>query len=600
MASIKEIPDRKNVPEAHRWKLNGLFPNDEAWEKGIKEFETMISKVDSYKEKLSASSDGFYETLMFYKEFSMLEERLGSFAFLRQSEDEGNSDSRGRMARYMMSATKGAAAFSWMNPEIQGIDDKTIDAWMKEERFSDFRIFISKLLRFKPHVLSKAEERLLALSIDAATTPQETFSVLTNVDFNFGSVETPEGPRVLSQSTFSSLMQHRDREVRKAAYLKFYGVYDAHKHSLAQLYAGQCKHDDYSTKARNYSSSRARELFPDNVPETVYDNLVSVVNNNLPKLHAYYELRKKTLGLSELRHYDVYVPLVGQVKVEHTWEEAVELISKALKPLGEEYVSILKNGLLGGWADRYENKGKTSGAFSAGSFFGDPYILMNFKNDVIRDVFTLVHEGGHSMHSYYAVKNNPFMHYNYTIFEAEVASTFNEALLFDYMIKNTDNKELKTYLLSSRVDDLLATLFRQTMFAEYEHKAHAMLETGEPLTVDALREEYGKLLKKYFGPAMVFEDTSNLEGLRIPHFYNSYYVYKYATGISASIALSKKVLAREPRALENYYAFLKSGGSRFPIDALKLAGVDMSSPAPVEAACDEFGRLVNELKVMLG
>jgi oligoendopeptidase F len=290
---------------------------------------------------------------------------------------------------------------------------------------------------------------------------------------------------------------------------------------------------------------------------------------------------------------------VGQVKVEHTWDQAVDVITKALAPLGDEYVTTLKAGLQGGWADRYENKGKRSGAFSAGSFSGDPYILMNYKSDVIRDVFTLVHEGGHSMHSHFAAASNPFMHYNYTIFEAEVASTFNEALLFDYMTKTARSEDLKTYLLASRVDDILATLFRQTMFAEYEHKAHAMLESGEPLTVDALRAEYRTLLTKYFGPGMVFEDVSDLEGLRIPHFYNSYYVYKYATGVSASIALSSKVLSGEKGAKENYYKFLRSGGSRFPIESLKVAGVDMSSPEPVKAACAEFARLCAELKTAL-
>lgn len=595
MSKNMEIPARKDVADGYKWKLNKLYQDDSAWEKGLLEYEGMTGKIAGFKGSLASSSDALYKALVFFRDYSLLEERLGYYAHLRQSEDEGDSGSRGRMARYMMAATRGSGAFSWLNPEIQHVPEEKIHEWVKEERFLEFRVFLSRLLRYKPHVLTEAEERLLALSMDAASTPQETFSVLTNVDFDFGKVETPEGPRPLSQSTFSSLMQHRGRNVRKAAYLQFYGVYDAHKHGLAQLYAGQCKQDDYLSKVRNFSSSRARELFPDNVAVEVYDNLVSVINQNLPILHSYYELRKRALGLDELRHYDVYVPLAGQVKVEHSWEEAVGLVADALSVLGEEYVTVLKRGLLSGWADRYENKGKRSGAFSAGSYSGDPYILMNYKSDVIRDVFTMAHEGGHSMHSWYAAKHNPFMHYNYSIFEAEVASTFNEALLFDHMLKNTENAELKTYLLASRVDDLLATLFRQTMFAEYEHKAHAMLEAGEALTVDALRSEYGKLLSKYFGPAMVFEESSNLEGLRIPHFYNSYYVYKYATGISASIALSKKVLAGEPAALDNYFAFLKSGGSRFPIEALKVAGVDMSESAPVEAACQEFGRLVEEL-----
>lgn len=599
MAQNHTIPERKDVPAAHRWNLAKLSKDEASWDNDLKSFEAMMDRIAAFRGTLATSSDALFAALAFYKEYSMLDERLGYYAHLRQTEDEGDSASRSRMGRYMMAATKGAGAWSWLTPELQRIPDASIKAWMAEERYAEFRVYLGKILRYKPHVLSEGEERLLALAADAATTPQEAFSVLTNVDLDFGTVETPEGRRPLSQSSFSSLMQHRDRNVRRAAYLQFYAEYDAHRNTLAQLYSGQCKLDHYQASVRNFGSSRAQALFADDVPESVYDNLVGTITEHLPLLHEYYAIRQKALKLEELRHYDVYVPLVGQVKVEHTWEEAVDIIGKALAPLGDEYVSTLQGGLLGTWADRYENKGKRSGAFSAGSYAGDPYILMNYKQDVIRDVFTMAHEGGHSMHSHYAAAANPFMHYNYTIFEAEVASTFNEALLFRYMTETAKSAELKTYLLSSRIDDILATLFRQTMFAEYEHRAHALLESGEPLTVDLLRAEYRSLLRKYFGPAMHFEETSDLEGLRIPHFYNSYYVYKYATGISASIALAKQVLSGEKGATDKYYKFLRSGGSRFPIEALKVAGVDMSSPEPVAQACAEFGRLCGELKVAL-
>jgi oligoendopeptidase F len=598
-AGNHEIPARKDVPAAHRWNLDKLSRDDATWDADLKTFEAMVPRIGAFQGTLRQSSDALYAALAFNKEYSMLDERLGYYAHLRQTEDEGDSGSRGRMSRYMMAATKGSGAWSWMTPELQRVPDASIKAWMAQERYAEYRVFLSRILRYKPHILSEGEERLLALAADAASTPQEAFSVLTNVDLDFGSVDTPAGPRPLSQSTFSSFMQNPDRTVRQAAYLRFYSEYDAHRNTIAQLYSGQCKLDVYQSSVRKFSSSRAQALFSDDVPETVYDNLVATVNANLPVLHEYYSIRKKALKLDELRHWDVYVPLVGQVKVEHSWDQAVDVVSKALSPLGDEYVATLRAGLSGGWADRYENKGKRSGAFSAGSFSGDPYILMNYKSDVIRDVFTMAHEGGHSMHSYYAARANPFMHYNYTIFEAEVASTFNEALLFKYMTDNAGSVDLRTYLLSSRVDDILATLFRQTMFAEYEHVTHAMLEAGEPLTVDALRSEYRKLLEKYFGSEMKLEECSDLEGLRIPHFYNSYYVYKYATGISASIALSKKVLSGEKGATENYYSFLRSGGSRFPIDSLKVAGVDMSSPEPVAAACAEFSMLCGELKAAL-
>ncbi len=498
MATHVEIPLRKDIPAEHRWDLSKLSKDEASWDRDLGVLDAMIAKIPAYQGTLGTSSDSLYAAVAFAREYGILEERLGYYAHLRQTEDEGDSSARGRMGKYMMAATRGSGAWSWFTPELQRVPDASIQSWLAEERFAEFRVYLRKILRYKPHVLSEGEERLLALASDAATTPHEAFSVLTNVDLDFGSVDTPDGPRPLSQSTFSSFMQNPDRNIRRAAYQKFYAEYDAHKNTLAQLYSGQCKLDHYQSSVRNFSSSRAQALFSDDVPESVYDNLVSTVNDNLPVLHEYYELRKRVLGLDELRHYDVYVPLVGQVKVEHTWEQAVDVVSGSLAPLGDEYVSTLRNGLLGGWADRYENKGKRSGAFSAGSYSGDPYIMMNYKSDVVRDVFTMAHEGGHSMHSWYSKASNPFMQYGYTIFEAEVASTFNEALLFRYMVDAAAPGDLRTYLLASRIDDLLATLFRQTMFAEFEHRAHAMLESGEPLTVDALRSEYRKLLIRYF------------------------------------------------------------------------------------------------------
>jgi oligoendopeptidase F len=484
-------------------------------------------------------------------------------------------------------------------PEIQTLADSFVEKCLADPRFADYAVFLRKIRRFKPHILSENEERLLALQIESNQTPQEGFSVLTNVDIDFGMVDTPQGTRPLSQSTFSSFMQNPDREIRRKAYLQFYKAYDSHKNTIATLYAGSVKLDKYKAQVRKFPNARSQALFPDDVPEAVYDNLVSTVNANLGVLHSYYDLRKKALKLDSLRHYDVYVPLVPQAKVEHSYDEAVELVHAALAPLGEEYVSTLRKGLTSGWVDRYENKGKRSGAFSAGSFAGDPYILLNYKSDVLRDVFTMAHEGGHSMHSWYSASSNPFSCYNYTIFEAEVASTFNEQLLFRYMYERAESDEVRASLLANKVDDVLATLFRQTMFAEFEKRSHEMLESGEPLTVESLRSEYRKLLVKYFGPAMQFEEESDLEGLRIPHFYNAFYVYKYATGISASIALSKRVLGGGAKEREDYFRFLRSGGSRFPIEALKVAGVDMSTPAPVEAACAEFAGNVAELKRLL-
>jgi oligoendopeptidase F len=479
------------------------------------------------------------------------------------------------------------------------IPEKDMDAFLAHGRIGECCVYLQRILRFRPYILSDKEERIIALHSEGEGAVHDAFSVLTNVDFCFGTIDTPEGKRPLSQSTWPVFMESPDRDLRHRAYEMFYDCFNAHKTTIAALYSGSVKQDVINARIRGYVSARAAALFPDNVSEAVYDNLISTVSGKLDTLHRYYDLRRRVLKLPQLRHYDVYAPLASAAKSRTNWNEAVDLVSAALVPLGNEYVSVLRAGLLGRWADRYENKGKRSGAFSAGSFSGDPYILMNYKEDSIREVFTLAHEGGHSMHSWYSARSNPFMQYNYTIFEAEVASTFNEELLFRHLVQKADSKEMRLYLVNKRADDLLATLYRQTMFAEFEKITHELEEGGIPLTAELLRAEYRKLLEKYFGPAMVFEETSDLEGLRIPHFYNAFYVYKYATGVSAALALADRVLSGGEKERQDYFTFLKSGGSRFPIDSLKAAGVDMSSPDPVNAACDAFSRLVDELEKLI-
>ena len=595
----KIIPERSDVPAEHRWNLASLFSSDSEWEKELVVFNTMIHDAEKGKISLGTDRQAFLKTLKDFEQYLILEERLGYYADLRVTENEGDSVARGMFERYVNLSTQGQAAWSWLSPAIQMLDDNFIDSCLKDSSFEDYRVFLSKLRRFKPHVLSDAEERLLALQSEPAQTPKDAFSVLTNVDFDFGTIETPEGPKPLTQSTFAYFMRLTDRSVRRKAYLQFYASFEAHQHTLATLYAGSVKLDKYIAKVRKYPSARAMALFPDNVPEAVYDNLVSTVNRNIPALHRYYALRKEVLGLDSLRHYDVYVPLVKEIKIERSYEQAVDIVIEALKPLGEEYVNTLRGGLLGGWVDRYENKGKRSGAFSAGSFLGNPYILMNYKDDVLDDLFTIAHEGGHSMHSWYSARNNPFMCYGYTIFEAEVASTFNEQLVFSYLYENSKDEREKAYLLANRIDNTLGTLFRQTMFAEFEERVHEIAESGEAITVDVLRKEYRGLLEKYFGPEMVFENVSDLEGLRIPHFYNAFYVYKYATGLSAGIALSEGVLKGREKERDAYLNFLRSGGSRFPIESLELAGVDMSTPEPIEAACKRFAKDVEALSAIL-
>ena len=595
-----DIPARRDVAEENRWDLSKLFAGDEAWYEGLEAFEKTAEGLPCFRGTLAKSAESLADYMDFSQKLGILGERLGYYAMLRKSEDESSGEARTMHGKIVMASAKAEAAAAWERPEILAVPEADMERFLGHPRMAGYRVYLERILRLRPHVLSDGEERIMALHSEGEGATRDAFSVLTDVDLDFGTVDTPEGRRPLSQSSWSLFMEHPDRDVRRSAYCEFYARFESHKTTLASLYSGSVKQDVIGARIRGHSSARAAALFPDNVGEEVYDNLVAAVGENLGALHRYYGLRRRALGLGELRHYDVYAPLVKSVKKKTGWNEAVDLISEALAPLGDEYVSVQREGLLGRWADRYENRGKRSGAFSAGSFTGDPYILMNYKEDSIRDLFTLAHEGGHSMHSWYSARSNPFMQYDYTIFEAEVASTFNEELLFRHMEKNSGgDRELRLYLVNKRLDAILSTLYRQTMFAEFELAAHRLEEGGTPLTVEVLRAEYRGLLEKYFGPEMTLEETSDLEGLRIPHFYRAFYVYKYATGISASLALAHRVLSGGAGERDDYFAFLKSGGSRFPIDSLKLAGVDMSGPEPVRAACWIFAGLVDELEKLL-
>ena len=595
MSTIVERPD---VAASDTWDLSGLFADEAAWKAGLAELEAGIPGIADFKGRLGESAGVLTEALDYViKKLGFLDERLGHYVMLRQSENLGDGGVQGLYGRYMSVATRFAAAVSWMDPEIQSIDEARMEAFLADEGLADYRIYLSKLRRFKPHVLSEKEEILLAKQMESAQVASKAFGALTDADMEFGSVDTADGEVVITQSSYSALMINKDRTVREDAYRKFYGVFDGHKNTLANLYAGSVLRDKYTAEVRGYPSARAKALFPDKVPEEVYDNLISSVHRHLPALHDYYRLRAERLGVAgDLRHWDVYASLVDTADVRHSWDEAVDVIADALQPLGGEYVDTLTAGLRGRWADRYENKGKRSGAFSAGSYTGEPYILMNYKENVLRDVFTLAHEGGHSMHTWYSRRSNPFPHYDYTIFEAEVASTFNEQLLADKLVRESSDDTVRAYLVGKQIDDVIATIYRQTMFAEFERDTHAMAEAGEPLTVDSLRAAYRALMETYFGDVLTLEEVSDLEGLRIPHFYRAFYVYKYATGLSAAMALSRRVLEGGEAEREDYLNFLRSGGSRYPLESLKLAGVDMAEPAPVDAALRRFASLVEEFR----
>lgn len=599
--STNKIPLRDEVPAKDKWDLSSIFKSDDEWEEALKSLPAITQKVAAYKGKLGESDKTLLEALKAYEQAQLKMETVYHYASLIHEANEDDSAATDKNGRALMAYTQMQSELSFIDPEIQAIDETKLRQWISQPEFADYKVFIEKNLHFKKYILSEKEERILSLQMQTAETPYTAFSVLTNVDINktFGTVNVDGEEKPLTETTWSVFLHSQDRKVREEAYKKFYAKFEEHQNSIAALYAGSVNQDIFSVRARGYDSSLHQALYGNKVPLSVYHNLIDCIHKNLDTLHEYYSLRKKVLGVKELRHWDVYVPLVKSVETKTSYEEAVEICRKALAPLGKEYTDRLCDGLLNGWADRYENVGKRSGAFSSGCYIGNPYILLNYKDDVIRDVFTMAHEGGHSMHSWYSVHNNPFMSYDYTIFEAEVASTFNEELVFKYLLENAKSKEMKAYLLSMRADDILATLHRQTMFAEFELKAHEAVENGTPLTAELLRKIYRDLLELYFGPEMVFESNSDLEGLRIPHFYTAFYVYKYATGISAALALAKRVTEGGEKEREDYFKFLKSGGSRYPIESLRVAGVDMESTEPVQAACDTFKAIVDELKQIL-
>lgn len=599
--STNIIPLRDEVPAKDKWDLSSIFKSDDEWEEALKSLPAITQKIAAYKGKLGESDKTLLEALKAYEQAQLKMETVYHYASLIHEANEDDSAATDKNGRALMAYTQMQSELSFIDPEIQAIDETKLRQWISQPEFADYKVFIEKNLHFKKYILSEKEERILSLQMQTAETPYTAFSVLTNVDINktFGTVNVDGEEKPLTETTWSVFLHSQDRKVREEAYKKFYAKFEEHQNSIAALYAGSVNQDIFSVRARGYDSSLHQALYGNKVPLSVYHNLIDCIHKNLDTLHEYYSLRKKVLGVKELRHWDVYVPLVKSVETKTSYEEAVEICRKALAPLGKEYTDRLCDGLLNGWADRYENVGKRSGAFSSGCYIGNPYILLNYKDDVIRDVFTMAHEGGHSMHSWYSVHNNPFMSYDYTIFEAEVASTFNEELVFKYLLENAKSKEMKAYLLSMRADDILATLHRQTMFAEFELKAHEAVENGTPLTAELLRKIYRDLLELYFGPEMVFESNSDLEGLRIPHFYTAFYVYKYATGISAALALAKRVTEGGEKEREDYFKFLKSGGSRYPIESLRVAGVDMESTEPVQAACDTFKAIVDELKQIL-
>ena len=600
MNDIKRLPARSKVAEADTWDLSKLFASDQDWETGFQEWESRIDGYASFRGRLGESPEILAECLAFDSQLDRLSERLGNYAYLRTTEDQTHGDYQRMIGRFQNMATRAGEAGSYIRPEILAIDDNLWKSYMEAPELAPYQLLLERLVRYKPHTLSEREEELLAMQGEMAGATSKIFRQLHDADLKFGFVENELGEKIeLSPSTFSQLLISPEREVRKNAFHQFYEQFTAHENSLAAILCGSIQKDVYYARARDYSSARQKAQFADNVPTSVYDNLIAAVRKNLPALYKYYDLRRRKMNLETIHQYDTYVPILSDLEVEHQWDQAVDMVCESLQPLGEEYCSILRNGLSGRWCDRYPNQGKQSGAFSYGTYDGDPYIMMNYKPRVLNDVFTLAHEAGHSMHSYFSSKHQPFEYYNYTIFVAEVASTFNEQLLTQHLLSQATDDRQKAYLLNNEIDDIRGTIIRQTMFAEFEKITHEMCESGEPLTLDAFKSVYGGLLKDYFGPDFVIDDELSLECLRIPHFYRAFYVYKYATGLSAAIALSQRVLQGGPAELNDYLDFLKGGCSQYPLDLLRDAGVDLEQPEPVDTALGHFASLVDELESLL-
>jgi len=594
------IPTRSEINESDKWDLTHLFAEVSKWQEDFAWLKRTYPKLQEWKGKAGESSQTLATVLEFEKSLELKMERVYHYASLQLAEDSTNNEYLARIGQVQNLLTKIGETAAFVVPEILAIDDETFEKFIADPALADWLVKLHKIRRMKRHVLSVPEERILALGSVALSGYDDTFSQLTDVDMKFGVVIDETGrEKPLTQSSFSSFLVKRDHELRKRAFHQFYAEFQDHQYTLAASLAYSVKADVFHACARHYPSALEAALFPDDVPGTVYDGLIRSVRANLKPLFRYFDLRRRALGLRELHHYDTYVPLVPEIETRIGFDQAFETVLAALGPLGKEYVDILQQGFRGRWIDRYETKGKRSGAFSSGSYGTPPYILMNYKEDVFADVYTLAHEAGHSMHSWFAQKSQLFQDYEYPIFLAEVASTFNEELLTHHLLEKTSDPKMRAYITNRQIDDLRGTLFRQTMFAEFEKVIHAIEETGDALTLDVFRSEYHKLLETYFGQNFVLDAELDLECLRIPHFYHAFYVYKYATGISAAVALSQRVLSGEPGAVEAYLNFLRSGGSKFPLETLRAAGVDMTTPAPIESTLRLFERRLDELEALL-
>lgn len=599
--TVKKLPARNEISPEDTWRLEDIFPSDDEWNKEYSEVQKLIPDAGKYQGRLGESAETLYAALQFQDHLLSRLGKLYTYAHMRYDQDTTNSFYQGMDDKIKNLYSEAASALAYIVPELLAEDEEKIAGYLKEKtELQLYKHSLEEINLQRPHVLSAEQESLLAQASEVLGASSNTFGMLNNADLEFPSIKDENGEEVeITHGRFIRFLESDEQRVRHDAFKAVYETYGKFRNTFASTLSGNVKKDNFNAKIRNYDSARHAALSADNIPESVYENLVNTINDNLHLLHRYVKLRKKVLGVKELHMYDLYTPLVKEVKMEIPYNEAKELILKGLKPLGEDYLNILKEGFENRWVDVHENKGKRSGAYSSGTYGTNPYILMNWQDNV-NNLFTLAHEFGHSVHSYYTRKYQPYPYGNYSIFVAEVASTCNEALLNDYLLKTIDDDKKRLYLLNHYLEGFRGTVFRQTMFAEFEHLIHQKAQNNEALTADSLTKEYYELNKKYFGDEdIVIDEEIGLEWSRIPHFYYNYYVYQYATGFSAATALSKQILQEGQPAVDRYIEFLKSGSSDYPIEVLKKAGVDMTSSKPIEDACKVFEEKLNEMENLL-
>lgn len=596
----KELLKRSQVKEENTWNLKDLFETREDWEKCLAEIEEVTEKIAGMEGKVGESAANLLYVLSNDTIADKKMERAYSYATRLYDQDQTNAEHQGMYQRVVALAAETGRKTAFIQPEILAISDETLENFYREEKELElYRNWIAEVNRLRDHRLSTEMETLMAMTSQIKGVPGATFSVLNNADLKFPEMTDENGETVrITNGRYIGLVESADRRVRKEAFEKLYSVYEQFARTLASLYDGQVKSQIFNAKARKYASTLEAAVTANNVPSKVYYNLIDTVEKNMDKLHRYVRLRKKCLGLDEMHMYDIYTPMIADAARKVSFEEAKETVLKALSPLGEEYVAKVKEGFENRWIDVYENEGKRSGAYSSGVYGVHPYVMLNY-NDTLDNMFTLAHEMGHAMHSYYSSTTQPYPYSHYKIFVAEVASTCNEILLMEYLLKNTTDPKEKAYLYNHYLDSFKGTVYRQTMFAEFEMKTNQMVEEGVSLTSDNLCRLYQELNEKYYGPDMISDREISFEWARIPHFYYNFYVYQYATGFSAAVALARGILKEGQPAVERYKKFLKGGCSETPIELLKIAGVDMESTAPIQSALDVFEEIIEELEKLV-